>query len=60
MQIDGKLWQLAKHSVGTRSSRKRGSKKPGGIRAITRINTKYQEFLAEIHKNSLRQSAIDK
>lgn len=61
MQINGLLYQEAKFSVGTRSARKRGSKKPGGTRATTRIKLKYQELLAVQQKKlfDLTQQVTD-
>jgi len=48
MKIDGKLWNRAKDSLGTRNSRKRMAKSKGGVSARTRIMEKYLEMAKEI------------
>lgn len=45
--IDGKLWHRTKVKVGSRASRRRGSKIKGGIRPYARIRLMYNEMRAE-------------
>lgn len=47
MQIDGRLWNLAKVEVGSRNSRKRDARKLK-VRAVTRVREKYEELLAKM------------
>lgn len=43
--IDGKLWHRVKAKLGSRNSRKRGSKGRKGIRPCSRIMKEYLEAL---------------